>query len=318
MKDLSIDNITQNAILVNSLSGNPRLTFLFERLTTHLHAFAQETRLSTEEWSTGLKFLEEVGQKCKEREEFILLSDSLGLSLLVDLINHPKPANATELSLRGPAHTHDGPLMEHGGGISHDPRGEPLLVLCSVKDSAGKPIERVAIDIWEADAAGNYDVFYPDREGPEGRCTMYSGADGSFWFKGIAPVNYPMPPDGPVHKMLEMLHRQPWRPAHVHFVFEKPGYDELTTAIYLRGDPFETSDPVFGVQESLLTEYEQADDATAKQYDVKPGTKVMKYDFVLASDKEVADVRHKRAEQALADLGHKTKWLDGLPVPDVD
>ena len=147
----------------------------------------------------------------------------------MDLINHPKPPGTTELSLRGPAHTHDALHMEHGEGISHDPNGEPLLVLCSVKDSSGKPIEGVAIDIWEADSDGNYDVFYPDRTEPEGRCVMHSDANGIFWFKGIRPVNYPMPPDGPVAKMLAMLHRQPWRPAHVHFVFAKPGYDELCT-----------------------------------------------------------------------------------------
>ena len=139
--------------------------------------------------------------------------------------------------------------------MSHDPQGEPCLVLCTIKDSHGKPVSDVKIDIWETDSSGQYDVQYADREGPDGRCVMRSDEDGIFWFKAIKPVPYPIPHDGPVGKLLEKLQRHPFRPAHMHFMFEKPGYDHLITALYIRGDPYETSDAVFGVKETLLVDF---------------------------------------------------------------
>ncbi len=119
--------------------------------------------------------------------------------------------------------------MPNGDSMSHDPEGEPCLVLCTIKDSNGQPIEGVKIDIWETDSSGHYDVQYPDRKGPDGRCVMISDKDGMFWFKAIKPVPYPIPHDGPVGKLLEKLHRHPYRPAHMHFMFEKEGYDHLIT-----------------------------------------------------------------------------------------
>lgn len=121
--------------------------------------------------------------------------------------------------------------MKNGEAISHDPSGEPCLVLCTIKDSQGKPVEGVKIDIWEADSSGHYDVQYADRQGPDGRCIMKSDKDGVFWFKAIKPVPYPIPHDGPVGKLLEKLHRHPYRPSHMHFMFEKPGYDHLITYV---------------------------------------------------------------------------------------
>ena len=230
MKDLTIENITANTLTANSLNPSPRLRFVLERLVTHLHDFVRETRLSTSEWQAGIDFLTATGQICStSRQEFILLSDILGLSLLVDSIDHPKPKGSTEGSVLGPFHTHEVHDMQSGEAMSHDPHGTPCLVLCSVKDRRGNAIPDVKIDIWETDSSGHYDVQYADRKGPDGRCVMRSGADGGFWFKAIRPVSYPIPHDGPVGKLLLLLKRHPYRPAHMHFIFEKEGWDRLIT-----------------------------------------------------------------------------------------
>jgi len=319
MKDLTIDNITENTIVINSQSSDQRLTYVMERLVTHLHDFARETRLSTTEWMAALNFLVKVGQISTDvRHEFILLSDILGLSLLVDAIDHPKPPASTEGSVLGPFHTHEAETMAHGDHMSHDTEGEPCIVISTIKDVHGNPIEGVKIDIWETDSTGHYDVQHPDRDGPDGRCVMRSDKDGLFWFKAIVPVPYPIPHDGPVGQLLKLLHRHPWRPAHMHFMFEKPGWDHLITALYIRNDPYETSDAVFGVKQSLIVDFVQADAETAKQYGVKEGSKVLQHDFVLVSEKETEKLRDENALKALKALGRKVKLLNHLPVPDLD
>lgn len=162
-------------------------------------------------------------------KEFILLSDVLGLSLLVDNINHPKPPNSTEGSVLGPFHTHDAPTIPNGASMTSDPEGIPMLAVCTVKDTEGNPIEGVKIDIWETDSSGHYDVQHSDRNEPSERAVMVSDKDGRFVFKGIKPVSYPIPHDGPVGKLLQLLGRHCWRPAHVHFMFQKEGWDHLIT-----------------------------------------------------------------------------------------
>jgi protocatechuate 3,4-dioxygenase beta subunit len=252
MKDLTIDNITENTVLINSQSPDQRLTYVMERLVTHLHDFARETRLSTSEWMAALNFLVKVGQISSDvrhvgasipstlaelyrrwlQQEFILLSDILGLSLLVDAIDHPKPPSSTEGSVLGPFHTHDPPTIDHGSSMSSDPAGEPCLVLCTITDQSGTPIPNVKIDIWETDSTGHYDVQYSDLQSPDGRCVMKSDEKGVFWFKAIVPVPYPIPHDGPVGQLLKLLKRHPWRPAHMHFMFEKEGWDHLITFVF--------------------------------------------------------------------------------------
>lgn len=319
MKDLNIDNITENTIIINNQGNDPRLRYVMERLVTHLHDFARETRLSTNEWMAALNFLVQVGQISSDvRHEFILLSDVLGLSLLVDAIDHPKPASSTEGSVLGPFHTHEAETIENGGGMSSDPQGEPCLVLCTVKDVKGNAIEGVKIDIWETDSTGHYDVQYGERDGPDGRCVMKSDKDGVFFFKAIVPVPYPIPHDGPVGKLLKLLGRHPWRPAHMHFMFEKPGWDHLITALYIHNDPYETSDAVFGVKQSLIVDFETADSVIAAQYGVKEASKVLKHDFVLVDEKETEKLRDENALNAMKKLGRKVKLLNHLPVPDLD
>ncbi|KAK6198445.1 hypothetical protein LQW54_010273 [Pestalotiopsis sp. IQ-011] len=319
--DLTIDNITQNTNLINAQCSDARLKYLMSRLVTHLHDFARETRLSTEEWMATLNFLVGCGQISSDvRHEFILLSDILGLSLLVDSINHPKPPASTEGSVLGPFHTHDAPTMPNGGAMSEDPEGEPMLCVCTVKDTEGRPIQGVKIDIWETDASGHYDVQHDDRDdkGPSERCVMESDADGVFWFTAIKPVSYPIPHDGPVGKLLDRLGRHCWRPAHLHFMFDKPGLDKLVTALYLRGDPYETSDAVFGVKQSLIVDLGKVDGAAAAKYDAKEGHWLLMHDFVLVTEKETQDLRDRNAVEALEKLGLRMKLVDHLPVPELD
>ncbi|KFA51505.1 hypothetical protein S40293_06335 [Stachybotrys chartarum IBT 40293] len=338
--DLTIDNITPNAIKINSQSDNARSTYLMHRLLTHIHDFARETRLSTHEWMSAIQFLTQCGQistdvrqvlpmastpssvpfacKLTFSQEFILLSDVLGLSLLVDAINHPKPASSTEGSVLGPFHTHDAPTLPSGSSMTSDPDGEPLLVLCSVRDTHGNPIPDVKVDIWETDSTGHYDVQHSDRSRPTGRCVMKSDAKGEFWFEAIKPVSYPIPNDGPVGKLLGALNRHCWRPAHLHFMLEKEGWDHLITALYVRGDPYETSDAVFGVKKSLIVDIEKAGKDTAAQYGVEEGTSLLKHDFVLVSKQEAEELRDRNATEALEILGLRMKLVDHLPVPDLD
>jgi protocatechuate 3,4-dioxygenase beta subunit len=253
LKDLTIENITENVHRINSQCADPRLKYVMERLVSHLHDFARETRLSFDEWMAGIQFLTQVGQICTDvrqvcfhpipalwhqkrssctnlAQEFILLSDIVGLSLLVDSIDHPKPPSSTEGTVLGPFHTHDAPSDSNGTSISADPDGEPLLVLCTVKTTNGDPVSDVKIDVWETDSNGKYDVQYENRgDKADGRAVIRSDKDGVFWFKGIVPVPYPIPNDGPVGKLLEKLGRHCWRPSHMHFMFEKEGFDNLVT-----------------------------------------------------------------------------------------
>lgn len=171
--------------------------------------------------------------KTHHRQEFILLSDVLGLSLLVDSIDHPKPKGSTEGTVLGPFHTHEAEDSGAGCLISQDPDGEPLLVLCTLKDTNGQPISGAKIDVWETDSKGFYDVQHQDRSGPDGRAVLTSDESGNFWFRAIVPVPYPIPHDGPVGKLLKALDRHPYRPSHMHFMFKKDGYDPLITQVYL-------------------------------------------------------------------------------------
>ncbi|KAL7822768.1 aromatic compound dioxygenase [Trichoderma gracile] len=317
--DLTIDNITQNVVQASSQSGDARLDYLMERLVTHIHDFARETRLSTREWMAAIRFLTQTGQMCSPvRQEFILLSDVFGLSMLVDSIDHPKPPNCTQGSVLGPFHTNDAPHLPIGSSMATDAAGEPMLALCTVCDSSGRPLSGVKVDIWEADSSGHYDVQYAGRQAPSERCVMTSDVDGGFWFKAIRPVSYPVPDDGPVGRLLGLLRRHSCRPAHMHFMLEKQGLDRLITTLFIRGDKYETSDVVFGVKQSLVVDLDRVDKETAAEYGVPEGTLLLRHTFVLASARETEELRDKNAMEAMGRLGLKTKLVDHLPVPDLD
>jgi protocatechuate 3,4-dioxygenase beta subunit len=230
MLDLTTENITQNVHAINSRCEDARLKFLMERLVSHIHDFARETRLTTKEWTTAIEFLTAAGKICSDtRQEFVLLSDVLGLSILVDSMDHPKPEGSTEGTVLGPFHAHVEDQHQLGDSISGDPDGEPLLVVASVKDTEGRPLPNVLVDVWETDSKGFYDVQYADRKGFDGRAVLESDNQGLFHFKAIVPVPYPIPGDGPSGQLIKKLKRHIYRPAHMHFKFKKDGYDPLVT-----------------------------------------------------------------------------------------
>jgi len=319
MKDLTVEDLTENVIILNNQASNPRVRYVFERLVTHMHDFARETRLSTDEWMAGIDFLVKVGQISNDlRGEMILLSDTLGLSMLVDAINHPRLGNVTEGTVLGPFHTHDAPISSNGYVLHEDPEATRLFVLCTIKDTKGNPIPNVTCDVWEGDSHGFYDIQNPNRDHPDGRAVLTADKSGIFFFTAVVPVPYPIPMDGPVGKMLSLLGRHPNRPGHLHFMLHRNGYDRLTTALYPRGDPYETSDPVLGVKESLIVDLGTVDEEIAEKYSVKKGMPLLRHDFVLATEEEAGALREERAKEALAKLGRNMKLLNGLPVPEVD
>ncbi len=158
----------------------------------------------------------------------------------------------------------------------------------------------------------------PGRAEPDGRGVYKSDADGKFWFKAVVPVSYPIPHDGPVGKLLKLLGRHPWRPAHMHFMFAKEGFDRLITALYVRGDPYESSDAVFGVKESLIVDIGVVSEEQAREYEVEEGTRLLVHDFVLVSDKDTSELRARLAMEAMEKQGRRMKMVEGLPVPEVE
>ncbi len=246
---------------VNARMGkdiDPRLAEVMACLVKHLHAFAKEIKLTQEEWDVGIEFLTKTGQICSdERQEFILLSDTLGLSMLVDAINNRRPPGATENTVFGPFHVQGAPIRQMGDTISLDGKGEKCLYEGRVIDLCGKPIEGARIDVWSDNAEGFYDVQQRDIQPMwNNRGIFITGADGCYSFVGIKPVSYPIPDDGPVGQMLGHLGRHPCRPAHMHSLVTASGYQKLVTHTFVGDDPYLESDTVFGVKASLVAPFE--------------------------------------------------------------
>jgi len=237
---------------------NPRLAEVMASLVRHLHAFAKDITLTQEEWETAIAFLTRTGQMCSgERQEFILLSDVLGLSMLVDAINNRRPEGATENTVFGPFHVPDAPIREMGANISLDGKGESCLFEGRVLDLDGQPVEGACVDVWSDNADGYYDVQQPGiqpRWNNRGR--FFTGPDGAYAFRGIKPVSYPIPDDGPVGQMLGQLGRHPYRPAHMHYLVTAPGFQKLVTHTFVGGDDYLASDAVFGVKTTLVAPFE--------------------------------------------------------------
>jgi catechol 1,2-dioxygenase len=253
-----------SADVVNARMGaetDPRLRRIMHSLVTHLHAFIKDVEPTTREWETAIDFLTRTGQMCSDtRQEFILLSDVLGVSMLVDAINHRRPTGATENTVFGPFHVDGAPERAMGDTISLDGKGESCLFEGRILDLQGNPIAGAVVDVWSDNAEGFYDVQQPGVQ-PEwnNRGVFRTGADGRYSFRGIRPVSYPIPDDGPVGQMLERVERHPWRPAHMHFLVSAEGFETVTTHTFVAGDPYLESDAVFGVKDSLIVPFERRD-----------------------------------------------------------
>jgi catechol 1,2-dioxygenase len=250
---------------VNDRTGkdvNPRLREVMASLIKHLHAFAKDIHLTQEEWEVAIDFLTRSGQICSaERQEFILLSDTLGFSMLVDAINNRRPAGATENTVFGPFHVVGAPEREMGEHISLDGKGESCLFEGRVIDLQGNAVAGARIDVWSDNSDGFYDVQQPGIQPKwNNRGIFTTGEDGKYSFVGIKPVSYPIPHDGPVGKMLAQLGRHPYRPAHMHFLVTAQGFQKVVTHTFVGDDPYITSDAVFGVKQTLVAPFERVDD----------------------------------------------------------
>ena len=265
MRNIDEHTITPAVLARLAYTPNPRLKEILGALVTHLHDFAREVKLTEEEWLAGIQYLTATGQKCKDtRQEFILLSDTLGLSMLVVAMNHAKPAGATEATVFGPFHTTDAPLLDQGADLAAGAPGTPLFVEGQVNDLEGRPVANAEVDVWQADEAGLYDVQRPELgDRRRARGVLRTDAQGRVRFRTIDPVAYPIPTDGPVGVMLTATARHPWRPAHVHFMVKAAGFQPLVTHIFRDGDAYLDSDAVFGVRSSLIGDFVRHEAGTA-------------------------------------------------------
>jgi hydroxyquinol 1,2-dioxygenase len=256
MRDFDEHNITQAVIDRFANTPDPRLKQIMTSLVTHLHDFIRDVEPSFSEWEAAIKFLTRTGQICDDkRQEFILLSDTLGASMLVDAINHRLPAGATETTVLGPFFVQNAPVFANGADISGGQPGELLFVEAKITAAGGAKLPGAVVNVWQSDDDGFYDVQRTDLPAAALRGQFRADESAKIWFRTIQPAPYPIPYDGPVGDMLTATKRHPWRPAHVHFMISAPGYETLVTHVFSAGDQYLDSDAVFGVKNSLIRKF---------------------------------------------------------------
>ena len=290
VKDFSIDNMPQ-AVLeeYGSKTEDPRLREIMLSLITHLHSFVKDVKLTEEEWFKAIMFLTAVGQKCDDkRQEFILLSDTLGVSSLVDSVNHDRSGVGTENTVLGPFYVPGSPEKKMGDSIVQKAteKGVTAVINGTVIDKNGNPVAGAVLDVWQSSSEGFYHM--QDENMPEfnlcGRFT--TGADGKYIFVTEKPAAYPVPTDGPVGEMLRACGRHPMRPGHLHFIITAPGYDRLVTHIFTNEDEYLDSDAVFATKSSLVGEYKEThDEELAGELNIKSPFQKVDFDFTLMSSK---------------------------------
>jgi len=278
------DDITIEVLRRVEATPDVRLRHVMTSLVSHLHHFVKEVGLTEAEWFNAVRFLTATGQMCSDRrQEFILLSDTLGVSMVVDLINRRPREGVTESTVFGPFHRDGAPEMAAGGNIAPRDAGTPTFVEGQVLDIEGRPIADAVLDVWQADSSGRYDsqTDRPDELHMRGR--FRTDADGSFLVRTVRPVHYQIPSDGPVGQMLNATGRHAWRPAHIHFVVSADGCEPVTTHLFDATDPYLESDAVFAVKDSLICRFVEhhASDEDAVRLGVAPPFCTTRFDFVL-------------------------------------
>jgi hydroxyquinol 1,2-dioxygenase len=277
---------TATGAVVASFEGaaDPRLREVLGSLVRHLHGFVREVEPTFEEWERAIGFLTATGQKCDDtRQEFILLSDVLGVTMLVDAINHRTATEATDSTVLGPFHMVASPRRELGDPIDLVATGEPCVVTGRVLSLDGSPLAGALVDVWQADDHGFYDVQQPGTQ-PQGngRGLFTCDDDGRFWFRTVTPSPYPIPTDGPVGRLLTATGRHPYRPAHIHFIVAADGHLPVTTHIFVAGSPYLDSDAVFAVKQRLITDFARVDDPDqAAAFGVEAPFRHAEFDVVL-------------------------------------
>ncbi|HEX3825462.1 MAG TPA: dioxygenase [Mycobacteriales bacterium] len=235
---------------------DPRLLGLMTALVTHLHAFACDVRLTEAEWAAGIRFLTEIGQLSDDnRQEFVLASDTLGVSMLVDLLANDASSGATESTVLGPFYVPGSPERPNGTSTAERPSGDPAFVSGRVLSADGAPIGGARVDVWQNGADMLYAVQDPDAPSSNLRGVFTTDAAGRFSFIGVRPVDYPIPADGPVGRMLAATGRHPWRAAHLHVIVSADGFRSVTTHLFDDGSRYLDSDAVFGVKPSLIKHF---------------------------------------------------------------
>jgi hydroxyquinol 1,2-dioxygenase len=263
MRNFTEANLTEAVLARLDGATDPRLRQIMTSLIKHLHAFVREVELTEAEWFAGIQFLTATGQKCDDkRQEYILLSDTLGVSMLVDAINHRKPTGATESTVLGPFYVSGAPELPAGANIAEGVEGEPTYFSGRVLTDKGKPIAGATLDLWSTDGAGWYDVQLQG-EGMRARGKIRTDAQGRYAFWTVKPVSYPIPTDGPVGRMLLKLGRHPYRPAHTHMIVSASGHEPVTTHLFVEGDPYLESDAVLAVKSSLVVPFVRHEPGTA-------------------------------------------------------
>ena len=258
MREFDEKSITQAVIGRLAACEDPRFTRIMSSLVTHLHDFIREVSLTESEWSTAIQFLTDVGKACTDkRQEFILLSDTLGVSVLVITLNHPAHDGSVESTVQGPFYWEGAPELPRGSNLAHGVKGEPAFYSGRVLSTDGRPLANALLDIWSGDGEGNYDMQIPGETGMKGRGRIRTDAEGRYWFQSIRPTFYPVPTDGPVGQMLRRMGRHPYRPGHVHMIVSAPGHLPATTHLFVAGSRYLDSDAVFGMKESLVVEFKR-------------------------------------------------------------
>ncbi len=286
MKDFTVDNLTDEVIKAYTTNAeSPRMKQIFAALITHLHGFIKDVELTEAEWFEAIQFLTATGKKCDDkRQEFILLSDTLGASMLVDAINHPKGGAGTESTVLGPFYVPGAPEMPYGGDVRrrHLDEAKPCLVTGKVTSADGQPLAGATLDIWQTAANALYDV--QDADAPEWnlRGKFTTNAQGEYAIVTEQPVSYAVPTDGPVGSMLDAAGRHAFRPAHLHFVVSADGYEPLTTHIFVDGDKYLDSDAVFATKANLVGHFEPCRDRElGKQFGLEAPFVRLQFDFGL-------------------------------------
>jgi hydroxyquinol 1,2-dioxygenase len=296
MRQFNEDTLTAEVVARLKKTKNPRFKEIMTSAVKHLHTFAHEVHLTEEEWFEGIKFLTAVGQKCDgKRQEFILLSDILGLSMMVVALNHKTGPGATEATVLGPFFAHGAKEYEYGADlrVGATLKGEDVWVSGRVLSTDGKPIPGAALDIWQAKADGIYDL---QTEGEfELRGRVKANARGEYAFASYKPKFYSIPVDGPVGELVRATSNNHMRPAHMHAIVSAPGYQQVITHVFVEGDPYLDGDAVFAVKNSLIGKYKKVNDAAeAKKLGLSNPFVKLTWEFRLSPDKAGAKKARKK------------------------
>ena len=258
MREFDEKSITQAVIARLAGCADPRFAHIMTSLVTHLHDFVRDVQLTEAEWFAAIQFLTDVGQSSTDkRQEFILLSDTLGVSVLVITLNHPADEGSAESTVQGPFYWEGAPELPRGSNLAQGVKGEPAFYSGRVLSTDGTPLANALLDIWSGDGEGNYDLQIPGASGMKARGKIRTDGMGRYWFRSIRPTFYPVPTDGPVGQMLRKMGRHPYRPGHVHMIVSAPGHRPVTTHLFVAGSKYLDSDAVFGMKESLVADFKR-------------------------------------------------------------